>query len=49
MQRITLGAELAEVGRVVGIAPDADDTLAGGLDDHATADAAVAADAARLD
>src|SRR6185369_9111601 len=43
MQRTSLAAQFAEVGRMRGIAPDTDDALAIVLDDHAAADAAIAA------
>ena len=48
MQRAALAAQLAEVGRMVGIAAHAGDAAAVVLDDDAAADAAIAAGRARL-
>jgi hypothetical protein len=46
MQRVALGAEPAEVGRVVRVTPHIDNAATGRLDDDAAANAAIAADAA---
>jgi hypothetical protein len=48
VQRAALGAQPAEVGRVIGVAAHVDDRRALGADQHAAADAAIRARRARL-